>query len=103
MTYRTSRDLEDKLRLIISIVIPLVMLFLASQGERDAFENKLSYDEGRRIFEESNSRRAEQIRKRAKARSKSVVPKGPRGMPLDDGIQGGKSIKELMRGYQGFL
>jgi len=72
------------------------MLCLASQGSR--FEPSISYDEQRKIFETNNSIEVALINERNKKQ-----PPSPRAHQLGDGIQGDKSIMELMDGFRGFL
>ncbi len=90
--------IEDKLQLILPFVFLIVMLCLASQGSR--FDPSKSYDEQRKIFETNNGREVALIIERKKRLKSHPSPSAHR---LDDGIQGDKSIKELMDGFRGFL
>jgi hypothetical protein len=93
--------IEDKLQLILPFVFLIVMLCLASQGSR--FEPSMAYDEQRKIFETNNAREVALINKRDSRRKLGSRHPYPRAHRLDDGIQGDKSIKELMDGFWGLL
>jgi hypothetical protein len=93
--------IEDKLQLILPFVFLIVMLCLASQGSR--FEPSMAYDDQREIFETNNTMEVALINKRDSKRMLGGRYPYPRAHRLDDGIQGDKSIKELMEGFRGIL
>ena len=90
------------MRIVFALTVLGTMLFLASQGERYNFKNKLSYEEGRRIFEAAYSKRADLIRASRNNSVNDTLSNKPKARRLDN-AQGAKSIKELMDGFRGFL
>ena len=90
------------LRLIFPIVWLIAMLYLASQGSRIG-DIGITENEKRRIEEAEIARQVELINERDRNRKLKSHHSYPKAHRLDDGIQGEKSIKELMDGFRGFL
>jgi len=93
MTYRTYIKVVEKLKIIFSIVFLMTMLYLASQGDRRNYSP--TYLQQQAVFQA-------ELEKRINDDEKRRVSNKPRGQRLD-GVTSSKSIKELMKGYQGFL
>ena len=90
------------LRLIFPIVFLITMLSLASQGDRIG-DIGITENEKRRIEEADIARQVELINERDRKRELKSHHPYPRAQRLGDGIQGDKSIMELMDGFRGFL
>ena len=90
------------LRLIFPIVFLITMLSLASQGDRIG-DIGITENEKRRTEEADIARRVELINERDRKRELKSHHPYPRAQSLGDGIQGDKSIMELMDGFRGFL
>ena len=87
---------------IAGVVFLVTMLYLASQGDRH--ENiGISQVEERRIEEADIARQVAVLNERKKKEEFENHHPSPKAHRLDDGIQGEKSIKELMDGFRGFL
>ena len=78
------------------------MISLASQGDRIG-DIGITENEKRRIEEADIARRVTLINERDMKRELKSQNPSPRAHQLGDGIQGDKSIMELMDGFRGFL
>ena len=94
------------LRLIFPFIWLIAMFSLASQGSRIG-DIGITENEKRRTEEADIARQVALLDERDRKRElKSEFKKhhpSPRAHILDDGIQGDKSIMELMDGFRGFL
>ena len=93
---------------IAGIVFLVTMLYLVSYEGRSRYENMgISQVEERRIEEADIARQVaildERDRKMELKREFKKHHPSPRAHQLGDGIQGDKSIMELMDGFRGFL
>jgi len=87
---------------ITAVVFLSTMLYLASQGSRvrniDITEN-----DKRSIEEADRTRQVALLNERDKKREEKSHHPYPKAQRLDDGIQGDRSIMELMEGFRGLL
>ena len=90
------------IRLILSFIWLIVMISLASQGDRIG-DIGITENEKRRIEEADIARQVQLINERDRNRKLKSHHPYPRAHRLDDGIHGDKSIKELMDGFRGLL
>ena len=94
--------IKDKLQLIFPFIWLIVMLCLASQGSRIG-DIGITENEKRRIEEADIARQVTLLNERDRKRELKSHHPYPRAQSLGDGIQGDKSIMELMDGFRGFL
>ena len=89
---------------IAAAVFLCTMLYLVSYEGRSRYENMgISQVEERSIEEADRTRQVALLNERDKKRELESHHPYPRAQSLGDGIQGDKSIMELMDGFRGFL
>ena len=89
---------------IAAAVFLCTMFYLVSDEGRSRYENTgISQVEERRIEEADIARRVTLLNERDRKRELESHHPYPRAQRLDDGIQGDRSIMELIEGFRGLL
>ena len=94
--------IKDKLQLILPFIWLIVKFCLASQGSRIG-DIGITENEKRRIEEADIARQVALLNERDRKRRMGKLPSPPSARHLDDGIQGDRSIMELIEGFRGLL
>ena len=89
---------------ISAVVFLCTMFYLVSKEGRSRYENTgISQVEERRIEEADRTRQVALLDERDRKRELKSHHPYPKAQRLDDGIQGDRSIMELIEGFRGLL